>query len=165
MGIMDTDNQDVLPLVVPPGARVEHYGDGVIVRSANGKFEKGSKPPNAITSANARDMQELRKQKTASLMRAELVKRGRDAGIVDNLAGPSTVIAVAAGQIFDDVVLKRDANPRYRLESWQAIGRHAGLLGDARQVADNSGVTVSIGADLARDLVAAVLAARKAGVE
>lgn len=78
--------------------------------------------------------------------------------------GAGDVVAAAAAQIWDDVVTNTQANPRYRAETWQMIGKHAGLLGDNRpQIATGDGVTVQIGAELAREIVERMIRERNNG--
>lgn len=57
---------------------IEKYGEGVIIRGANGKFLKGSTPPKPITVANAREFQS--RLRTNSL-RGQLKGLLRGAGI------------------------------------------------------------------------------------
>jgi len=99
-------------------------------------------------------MREARQRKTAALLRAEIAKR---AGNVL----PTQAVALAGGDIWEQVVMSETAHPRYRLEAWQAIGRAAEILGDARQSAANEGITIDIGADLARELAQLLMNKRK----
>lgn len=142
---------------LPAGARVERYGDNVVVRSPNGKFLPGTVGQARFTPDNARLAVARRKEKTSALLRQKISLAtfgGTD------IHHPADAIAAVGAAIYKDVAANPDANPRYRLEVWQAIGRHAGLLGDSRENTSSDGVTVSIGADLARDLVSKLLASK-----
>ena len=144
---------------LPPGARVEQTSNGTIVRAANGHFLPGSRPTNVITAETARSMQTRRIEVTAARIRSELAKR---TGQIDGrIIGASEAAAVAAGQMWEQIVLDDKANPRYRAETWQMIAKHAGLLGDNRQTTGNSdGITLEVGAELARALVDRLLQER-----
>ena len=132
-----------------------------VVRAPNGKFLPGS--GGGITRDNARQMLQARKDKTARLLRDELAKRAESSGSLKlpGNAGPSAVLAAAGGMLFDEIVLNPSAVARYRLDAWREIGSAAELLTDRRESVASGGVTVQIGADLARELVAALLQSRK----
>ena len=132
-----------------------------VVRAPNGKFLPGS--GGGITRDNARQMLQARKDKTARLLRDELAKRAESSGSLKlpGNAGPSAVLAAAGGMLFDEIVLNPSAVARYRLDAWREIGSAAELLADRRESVASGGVTVQIGADLARELVAALLQSRK----
>ena len=161
-----TDNQDstVVESVTggasssgEPGGIVQETRDkhgNIILRGEGGAFLPGQRIGRPITSANAHDMQEARKQATARKIREELSRRSGG-------AKPSAAVALAAGDLWEQVVMSKDANPRYRYDTWRGLASAAELLADRRESVTGEGVTVQIGADLARELVAALLQSRK----
>ena len=123
-----------------------------IIRAPNGKFLPGS--GGGITRDNARQMLEARQASTARKIREEIATRtGRG-------VRPDAAVALAAGDLWEQVVMSKDANPRYRYDTWRGIAQAAELLADRRENTRQDGVTVQIGADLARELVDKLLQAR-----
>lgn len=134
-----------LPDNLPAGARVEYYGQGVIVRAPNGKFLPGTQSPHMITSDNARSMRERNKELTARLIAEEIGKR---AGTF-----PARAVAVAAGDMWEQIVTQEKSNPKYRYDTWRGLAGAAELLADRREGQNDNGVTLSLSNDLARVLV------------
>lgn len=54
------------------------------------------------------------------------------------VTGPASAVADAGGILWRDVVLNDKAPARERRETWLALGKHAGLLADQRESADNA---------------------------
>lgn len=147
--------------ILPDGTRIETLDNGGIIRrSPTGKMLPGTKPPNLITSENARSMNQKYREKTARLLREKisLATFGPDHAIA-----PSAAVAEVGAMIWSEVAANPKAHARDRLEAWQAIGKHAQMLGDPREKDASGGITIDIGADLARDLVQRLLDARKDG--
>lgn len=128
-----------------------------IIRGPGGKFLPGS--GGGITRENAKQLLQARRDKTAALLRNQIASRAEKSGKLSLPinAGPSAVLAAAGGLLFDEIVLNPDAVARYRLDAWREIGVAAELLGDRREKQPENGVNVSIGADLAREIVAKLL--------
>ncbi len=134
--------------------------DAVIVRGAGGKFAPGTRPSNLITSANARDMQQKRKDKAARLLRARIAD---ETGKVSSLPikDGAEAVAEAGGILWAETVLNPEAYARDRLEAWQSIGRAAGVLSDGKQVqqdapavADVTSALYALGAGAADAIIA-----------
>lgn len=138
--------------------KMEQTANGVIVRKPDGKFAPGTKPANIITAATARDMQRKFKEKTARLLREKISEATFGKG---SQFAPAAAVAEVGSAIWKDVANNPQAHARDRLEAWQAIGKHAQMLGDPREKDTTSGISIDIGADLARDLVQALLEKRK----
>jgi hypothetical protein len=131
------------------GRHLREYDNGTILDD-RGRLAGNYKT--AISSDNARAMHQARKDKTAALLRAKLSASTFVNGSPVN--SPSAAVAEVGAALWREVANNPDANPRYRLETWQAVARHAQLLGDDRQSASTAGgIEISIGQDLARALV------------
>ena len=159
---MDTNNNDqAQPNDTQLPGRVEQatgqIGDIVlkpnIIRGPGGKFLPGS--GGGITRDNAKQLLQARRDKTAALLRNQIASRAEKSGRLSLPinAGPSAVLAAAGGLLFDEIVLNSDAVARYRLDAWREIGVAAELLGDRREKQAENGINVSIGVDLAREIV------------
>jgi hypothetical protein len=114
------------------------------------------KPANIISSENARDMHRLRKEKAARLLRQEI-----SLAQLGTTHQPVAALAAVGAQLWTEIAANPDANARYRLETWQTLGRHMDILGDDRQKDAQDGINITIGADLARDMVAQIINSRK----
>ncbi len=69
--------------------------------------------------------------------------------------------AYVGGELFRSIAMNEEANPRDRLQTYVAIGKHSDLLGDLREnVVEQDGVKISLGADVARELVARIMERR-----
>ena len=115
--------------------RVERYGEtGVIVRGPGGIFGKGTRSPAQITPQNAHEYHRMRQQKTARLLREAIV-----AETIDKLelpgtgTGPAEAVAAAGGILWREIVLNQNSYDRDRLEAFDKIGKHAGMLSEAKQ--------------------------------
>lgn len=116
----------------------------------------------AITSATARGMLQKRQAKQAARLREQIAKETQAITNV-KLSGSADAVAVAGGMLWAEVVLNADAYPRDRLDAWERLGKHAGILADPRQAEAAAGTSVSDVTDLVAALsgfVAQVRAAR-----
>lgn len=133
------------------GHMMVQYESGMIRDETMGRI---SKPPDKpyITKDNAQQLLKHRRQLTMDALQEEISKLiyGKEVA-----TKPAEAIAYVGAKLFKEIVMDEDANPMHRLNTYLAIGRQAGILKDERYTKeeDNDGVTVSIGLNLARELV------------
>ncbi len=113
-----------------------------------------------ITPQKATEFHRLRKEKTARLLRQAIVSETGDLLQVPT-RGAAASVAAAGGILWREIVLNDQAYPRDRMEAWEKLGRHAGILADPREPADNTPLAAaaeftSALADLVRTLRATI---------
>lgn len=111
------------------------YSNGM-VRDARGRIIT---PPttNRITAKNANEFHRARREKTAALLRQAIVSETGDLLKVPT-SGSAAAVAAAGGILWREIVLSPDAYPRDRMEAWEKLGRHAGILADPRAPGDEA---------------------------
>ena len=131
------------------GHKMVKYASGVIRDETEGRI--ACPPDMKITSENAHAMHELRRKKTAAKLREQISTSVMGIGIKNKSAD---AMAEVGGMLFREIVMNPEALARDRLQAFSLIGKHAQLLNDLREIQrDTDGVTVSIGKDLAREIV------------
>ncbi len=115
------------------GRKLREYESGVIMDAERGRIVQNTRP--FITKENNSEVRQRYIEKTRSALRAEISKAiyGEDKQLK-----PVSAFAAVAGELFRDIAANPEAHPRYRLETWAAIGKHAGLLEDGRGAQDTS---------------------------
>lgn len=100
---------------------------------------------------NWREMQMQRKERAAAAMRDEI---SRQTFGLDDPHKSIEAVGYMAGMLWKDIAMNPDAYPRDRLNTFLQIGMKAGLLSDERyNEATQPGVNVSIGQNLAREII------------
>ena len=154
---MDTDDKvvQVIPANLPPGARIEHYANGVIVRAANGHFLPGTRAPATIASSeDARKLASGRWQRHYERVQQAAIDAAIEAGHAPEgapraefaypIAKSQARLALKAGRdstraaefVFTHAGYgtggdQRDAAGGVRLELWgDALERVLALLGE-----------------------------------
>lgn len=142
------------------GTRVLKNG---VVAGPDGKFLSGpSNPP--ITRDNAAAMGRRRHELTRQKLAKSIADVSKEKGIIPTGGGSTDAIAAAGALLYKDIVLSDTAPARERRETWLAIGKHAGLLADQREKADNGdGVTLQIDSETAANLLQKLLENRQNG--
>ena len=131
----------------------------VIIRDEHGRFLPGTKPPNPITSVNARSLALKRQEKAAAALRKKIFDTTQAKSTI-KLTGPAEAVAEAGAILWDEVVLaepEAGVYPRDRLEAWEKLGKHAGILGDTKQqpLVQAESITLNVlVADAMRDALA-----------
>lgn len=137
--------------------------ESILIRDEKGRFAKGTRPASIIkNSEQSLALHRKRQEKAARLLRARIAE---ETGKVSTLPirDGAEAVAEAGALIWSETVLGADAYPRDRLEAWERIGKYAGILQPpGQQQAQAGGVTVTVDADTARDMLAQLLAARQA---
>lgn len=131
------------------GHTLAEYESGMIRNLDNQTIIRPTNKP-FFNKDNAKDMLRLRKEKTARMIRDEISRAMFGKEITKNSAES---VGIAAGMLWTEIVMNKDALARDRINAWMALGRHAGLLGDMREGEQVEGVKVEIGANLARQIV------------
>ncbi|TXI10483.1 MAG: hypothetical protein E6Q68_08135 [Polynucleobacter sp.] len=111
----------------------------------------------AITAENTSEYKRRRQEKQQAALRQrilEVTQKHSDLPLSDS----AEAVAEAGAFLWDEIVLGEDVYPRDRLEAWERIGKHAGILADrtdkAQEQAQDSATEVlrqvaSIAASLA----------------
>lgn len=132
------------------GDTIAQYESGMIRNLNKSIILKPTDKP-FFNKDNSHDMLRLRKEKTARKIREE-ISRAMFGKEFSNR--PAESVGIAAGMLWTEIVMNKDALARDRLNAWVALGKHAGLLTDMREAeAQVEGVKVEIGANLAREIV------------
>lgn len=131
------------------GRHLARYESGMIRNLDNQTIVKPTDRP-FFNKDNAHDMIRLRKEKTARKIRDEISRAMFGKEITKQSAES---VGIAAGMLWTEIVMNKEALARDRINAWLALGRQAGLLGDMREVEQTEGVKVEIGANLARQIV------------
>jgi hypothetical protein len=119
-----------------------------------------SKNPHTITAQKSNEFRQQRKEKQAALLRQAIVSETGDLLQVPT-RGAAAAVAAAGGILWREIVLSPDAYPRDRMEAWEKLGRHAGILADPREPAQDTPLQqaaqfTSALADLVRTLRATI---------
>ncbi len=136
------------------GNRIGEYESGMVRNLDNNHIIKATNNP-YITKANAGDMLRRRKEKTARAIRDEISRAmfGKEYA-----TKPAESVGIAAGMLWTEIVMNKEALARDRINAWVALGKHAGLLNDMRENEQQpDGVKVEIGQNLAREIVQKLL--------
>lgn len=132
------------------GHRIVRYESGMVKDTSTNQIIKPVDRP-YFTKENNADMIRLRKEKVARRIREE-ISRAMFGKEFSNR--PSESVGIAAGMLWTEIVMNKNALPRDRLNAYVALGKHAGLLDDLREGAPApEGVKVEIGQNLAREIV------------
>jgi hypothetical protein len=141
--------------------RLARYESGMIRNLDNNTIVKPVDKP-FFNKDNALDMVRLRKEKTARKIRDEISRAMFGKEITKNSAES---VGIAAGMLWTEIVMNKEALARDRINAWVALGKHAGLLTDLREneIAPE-GVKVEIGQNLAREIVQKIMDRRNKDV-
>lgn len=132
------------------GEEMAQYESGMIRNLTNNTIVKPTDKP-FFEKSNAHEMLRLRKEKVARKIREE-ISRAMFGQEFSNK--PAESVGIAAGMLWTEIVMNKEALARDRINAWMALGKHAGLLGDLREGENQvDGVKVEIGANLAREIV------------
>lgn len=82
-----------------------------------------------ITSENSSELRRKRQEKQQEALRARILDVTRKHSDLP-LADTAEAVAEAGAFLWDEIVLGEDIYPRDRLEAWERLGRHAGILVD-----------------------------------
>lgn len=147
----DNDKQYPAP---PEGIRVFRNGAGYDMQAKKIAYPPGTFAPGAphITSDNAAALankgRELTKQRIQEAILEQMKARGAQ------IKGPADAVGAAAGELWADIVLNKDAYPRDRRQTWLDISRAAGLLAE-RNTPQSApgGITVHYSQDIVERLL------------
>lgn len=132
------------------GNNLARYESGMIRNLDNQTIVKPTDKP-FFSKDNAYEMLRLRKEKTARKIREE-ISRAMFGKEFSNK--PAESVGIAAGMLWTEIVMNKEALARDRINAWVALGKHAGLLTDLREGEQQvEGVKVEIGPQLAREIV------------
>jgi hypothetical protein len=132
------------------GRHLARYESGMIRNLDTRTIVKATDNP-FINANNAHEMHRKRKEKTARKIREELSIATFGKEITNK---PAESVAIAAGMLWTEIVMNKEALARDRVQAWLNIAKQAGLLSDMREVEQTvDGVKVEIGANLAREIV------------
>jgi hypothetical protein len=131
MGGMDEQTEQQAPRtkVLKNGA-VYDLDKGRIVAIDN------SRNPHAITPQKSSEFKQARREKAARLLRARIVDAHN--GKMVPVGSSPAAFADAGALLWEEVVLNKTAYPRDRLETWEKLGRHAEVLADPREPAQQT---------------------------
>jgi hypothetical protein len=130
-----------IPENLPEGAKIIYPEKGGMIIHANGHIYKGSVIATAIhTPEEGRRRAQIRIDATKKKVRDEIVEVAKERYAEMRATGKlrggrkvehaSDVFAVAAGMLFDDVVLNQKAYPRDRLSTFKELGKLSEVLED-----------------------------------
>lgn len=115
------------------GHIINVYESGAEYNTATSRLVKAS-PKTQITSENATSYIRKRQEKTARLLREQIVK-AHNAIMPTSAHNSPEAIALSGAMLYEEIVLNSDAYPRDRLETWREIGKYAEVLpSDLRKV-------------------------------
>lgn len=87
-----------------------------------------------ITAENTGEYRRQRQEKTQAALRERILDVTRKHSDLP-LSDSAEAVAEAGAFLWDEIVLGEDIYPRDRLEAWERLGRHAGILSTARDEA------------------------------
>jgi hypothetical protein len=139
------------------GQVVNVYESGAEYNTVEKRLVKAP-PSKAITAQNSSEFKRLRQEKQARLLRAAIVAETMDKLDVP-AHGPASAVAAAGGILWREIVLSPDAYPRDRLDAWEKLGKHAGVLADPKQAPADGNTNPAVNSTLV--LVLAELTQRR----
>jgi len=104
-----------------------------------------------INSETSAELGRWRKEKAQAAIGEELVKRMKNG--MGGAKAPAEAVALAAGMLWEELVMNKEMNGRDRLNAWVTIGKYAGVLTDLREKEDVEGVKIEMGKENARLLI------------
>jgi hypothetical protein len=162
---MSDEGKYPVPENLPEGATIVYPEKGGMLIRLNGHNAKGSILPSQIsTSEEGRRRKQMGVEATKRKTRQEIVEvakikfaKMRETGelkSVRNVEHASDVFAVAAGMMFDDIVLNKKAYPRDRLAAFKDLGKLTEVLEDETKPPDNNPLPQSMLDGASRILIA-----------
>lgn len=134
------------------GRQVRVYESGTVLDNETGKLVHG--PLDArITSANASTLAQRRHTLAAQKLRKRILDATQAKSTLQ-LTGPADAVAEAGGILWDEIVLDSTGSvyPRDRLQAFEMLGKHAGILSDPKQQAQPEADPIEQTRGLLRDL-------------
>ncbi len=148
------------------GRDVWIYANGMHKR-ADGPIVKPPAPEyRGINKGNAAEMNRRRIEKTKRALALAILEKSKEiAGEYKiPLDSPAAAVGVVGGVLWGEIVQNPKAPARDRLQAWETLGKHAGVLGDLRLKEDPSpGASLQLDGETARYIIDRLMEARKSG--
>lgn len=116
-------------------------------------------PSALITSESANLLQRKRQEKAARLLR-ERIAKAHNSGKMDVVKGSAEAFAESGALLYEEIVLDPTAYPRDRVDTWEKLGKYAGVLPsdmkrqdtDTQSIAQAAAVGAGVAAGIAQVL-------------
>lgn len=135
------------------GDTIQEFESGIIRNHTTGKIIRTS-DYHHLTKENAREMGKALQEMYKNRLREEFSARVSKAIYGKEIHNiPVDAVAICGGDLWEEIVMNKNAYPRDRLNAYLALGKQAGILQDENYKEESNGMTITLGVELARELV------------